>query len=88
MNPPSSSAQSLLPSCSPGDVDDYEGGFGQDDVDDDIDDDVDDDVDDDGVNAHDVPHLRLLSPAPLSLESCISQPTSFLSRPIVLGTTF
>ena len=39
---------------------------------------------DDGVKAHDVSHLRLLSPAPLSLEPRISLPTSFLSRPIVL----
>ena len=59
-----------------------EGGFNQD-----IDDDVYDDVND-GVKAHDVSHLRLLSPAPLSLEPRISLPTSFLSRPIVLGRTF
>ena len=83
MNPPSSSAQS------------QEGGFNQDDADDDIDDDVYDDIDDDvyddvndGVKAHDVSHLRLLSPAPLSSEPRISLPTSFLSRPIVLQRTF
>ena len=82
-----SSAQSRLLSWSPDDDDDYEGGFNQDDADDDIDDDVYYDVDD-GVKAHDVSHLRLLSPAPLSLEPRISLPTSFLSRPIVLGRTF
>ena len=75
MNPTSLSAQSLPSSWSPGDDDNYEGGFGQcDGVDDDINDDIGDDVNDDVHDTDDngdVPHLlhvRPLSSAPLALD--------------------
>ena len=68
----------LSPSWSPGDDDNYEGGFGPgDDADDDINDDVSDDVNDgvhDTDEKGDVPHLlhvRPLSSATLALESGI-----------------
>ena len=101
---PLSSSAPLRPSRSPGDDDDYEGGFVQDDNvdddhavnDDDDDNNVDDNIDDDvSADVHDVddngdvPHLlHVRLLSPLALELVISHLICFLSWPGVLGRTY